>query len=258
MDKLSEVKAVEQEEGREVEERDRERDDRKRQIHALKHPEEASLYRKTLRHARQLYEGIRVDRHEKKDWQKPFSAPSHTHLRRALSTTASASVSTHTNTREQATPKRILKQANPLRFVMNPLSRVTAGREESVREGLKSDRQSSQSSKHVVASGTWEGVGPSKKIRRRRSTASSPEAPISHTEPDLPHTVSYERTQSLPVDASPTSRVPEGTAEESAAAAVRLETISEDTLTTSAGEERTKTQETVTEAEDETEHTRYI
>lgn len=253
VDKLSEVKAVEQEEGREVEKRDRERDDKKRQIHALKHPEEASLYRKTLRSARRLFDGIRVDSNQKRDWEKPFSSSlvsSHAPLKRHLSTRSNAGVGGGVKTpTEQQTPQReSSRQYNPLRFMLNPLSLITERGEERLTErpqGSIEDLDTnqrysihSQSSKYTpTASTVLEDSVLSKNIRRRHSTASTPE-------PTSPYNVtddrtlssplaSYDRTQSEPVDPSLKSRVSDLSSvyDSAAVGAKALETITEDDTT---------------------------
>ena len=241
MDKLSEVKTVEVEEGREVEERDRERDNKKRQIQALKHPEEASLYHKTLRRARWVYNSIRIDTNQKKDWKKPFPTSGHVQLRRALSTksnTGGGTAAGQTDHKEHGTPKRVLKQANPLRFIMNPQSRGPGGEEDSLalkslrsRSPMGSDHRSSehsQSSKQT-ASGVWDEAMASRRIKRKQSTVSSPETPLPRTTSDsISLAKSYERTQSLPMDQSSTSAATERETEETVAT---LETITEGSLT---------------------------
>ena len=252
---------MEQEEGREVEQKDRERHDRKRQIHALKHPEHGSLYRKTLRSARRVFDGIRVDSNQKKDWRKPFATPSHAPLHQAFSTRS------NTGTRgaelgEQATPKKERKHLNPLRSMINPLSHIVE-REDAMSRGvamrerqkgsieeLDVDRRSSghsQSSKQQAASVTLEEVKFPKRIRKRHSTVSTPDTPLSHDGSDITPSALYERTQSLPVDPSPISRVPPEAATQETS--VKLETITEGSMGSLGDDSPTSKPETATEEE---------
>ena len=264
VDKLSEVKSVEHEEGREVEQKDRQRVYRKKQIHALKHPEQGSLYRKTLRSARRLFDGILVDNNQKKDWRKPFATSSHAPLHRAFSIRSNTGPHA-AEFSEHLSPKKERKQLNPLRSMMNPLSHIVEREDPTSRgvalrerqkgsiEELDIDRRSSghsQSSKQQAASVTLEEVQLLKNIRRRRSTASTPDTPMSHEGSEAPHSASYERTQSLPIDPSPTSRVPpEQTTQETL---VKLETITE-----GSDESPTSKLETAT-GEDSTDQSRFF
>lgn len=209
VDKLSEVKSVEQEEGREVEKKDRERKDKKRHINALKHPEQASLYRKTLRNARRLIEGITVDSHQKKDWQKPFSG--HGTLKHQKST--GSGLGTLPLSSDNQMGQR--RQSNPLRFVMNPmLSQSVLGEQSAARaemvssvEALDTDHRSSiqshstQQSEQVARDSTH---SKSRVFKRNISSASTPE----HMSPQdfdmTSSTASYERTQSVPLESIPT------------------------------------------------------
>jgi hypothetical protein len=211
VDKLSEVKSVEQEEGMEVEKKDRERKDKRRHINALKHPEEASLYRKTIRSAKRLFDSITVDSHQKKDWQKPFS--SHPPVMRH---TSGKSANSGTLVARTPSPSKERKQSNPLRFIMNPLSRMGIMETEeeepararferrlhsSVEELDTAHRfsiqsRSSHGSKRVAELPS--AASKSKKVQRKQSTISSPD-PQSPQEIDIPLGASYEWTQSVPL-----------------------------------------------------------
>ena len=236
---------MEHEEGRESEKRDRERNDKKRQIHALKHPEEVSLYRKTLRSARRLFDGIRVDSHQQKDWKKPLTSK-HGALKRHLSLKGTMSPGVRTPT-EHSSPQKEHKQSNPLRFMMNPLSLVTeredrlTERPQGSIEELDNANQrysihSQTSSRYAAtaASTTWEdSISSSRNVRRRLSTASTPEPLSPRVDSDRGGSsppISYERTQSVPVPPSLTSRGSELSSVYEAAPKL-LETITEDTAT---------------------------
>ena len=260
---------MEQEEGREVEQKDRERDDKKRQIHALKHPEQASLYRKTLRSARRLFDGIRVDSNQKKDWKKPFASSAHAPLHRAFSTRSNTGPR-GAGSNEQLSPKKERKQLNPLRSMMNPLTHIVE-REDPVRGGagliqrqkgsieeLDFDRRSSgqsQISKRQAASMKLEEVKLPRKTRRIHSMSSTPDTPLSREGSEGPLPASYERTQSLPTDASPiTSAPPEPAVQEMV---VKLETITEASMGSVGDESPTNTQEVVATVEEATDKSRF-
>lgn len=211
MDKLSEVKSVEQEEGREVEKKDRERKDKKRHINALKHPEQASIYRKTVRSARRLIEGIRVDSNQKKDWQKPFSG--HGTLKHQKSTGSGLGALPLSSDNQMGERK----QFNPLRFVMNPMLSQSLLREQSAArasemassvEALDADHRSSmqssstQQSERAARDSTR---SKSRDLKRKVSSASTPET-LSPRDFDTSSTASYERTQSVPMESVPTVR----------------------------------------------------
>lgn len=197
-----------------MEKKDRERKDKKRHINALKHPEQASIYRKTLRSARRIIEGITVDSHQKKDWQKPFSG--HGTLKHQKST--GSGVGTLPLSSENPMGER--KQSNPLRFVMNPMLSQSVLREQSAArasemassvEALDTDHRSSmqsystQQSEHVASDSTR---SKSRDFKRKLSTASTPET-LSPRDFDTSLTASYERTQSVPVESIPAVRPPE-------------------------------------------------
>ena len=233
---------MEQEEGREVEEKDRVRSDKKRHINALKHPEERGLYRKTLHSAKRLFEGIRIDTHQKKDWQKPISS-SHAPLHRYLSTKSGATgrgVGTRTPT--EHIPKREQpRQSNPLRFVMNPASQSVSKRE----IGGKLEEQSRGSIEDLDTDPVPSLQNPLGKlktgliskddstttsnIKRNISTASSPER-LFPREPDSSPPTSYKRTHSAPVTDPLSHRGSDLSSvfEEEGGVAPKLETIAED------------------------------
>ena len=229
MDKLSEVKSVEEAEGREVEKKDKERKDKKRHINALKHPEEASLYRKTLRSAKGLLRGITLDSHQKKDWQKPFH--SHNPVKRHLSGKSVASVGTPNPITE--TPGTTRKQSNPLRFMMGSLG-AAGNREYSVERAIRETSRERLDTDHSVGSGTGSEStrSKSKSVQRKLSTLSSPDTP-SPREFDLPPPELYERSQSVPMGAPLMQRPSELSSvfEQEDQPVPKLETIAEDNTT---------------------------
>lgn len=210
---------MEQEEGREVEKKDRERKDKKRHIHALKHPEEGSLYRKTLRSAKRLFEGIGVDSHQKKDWEKPFSG--HGPVKRHLSGKSTGNDFGTLLPTVESPMEEQRKQFNPLRFVMNPTSEMGLGerREDSATPIVEEKRNSMEvvdtdhrssipshsshpSDRTLEADSTHSKTRP---IQQKLRTMSSPDT-LSPREFDVALPALYERTQSVPADPAPMSR----------------------------------------------------
>ena len=199
---------MEQEEGREVEKKDKERKDKKRYINALRHPEEGGRYRKTIRGAKHLYEGVRSDRPQK-DWEKQLSR--HTPVGRLVSTKSMGSGAgggIGTRTPVEMTPKRELRQSNPLRFIMNPISEAIAEREERLAarltltervrssfEELDVEEGASHHGRPVAGPDSGDVPRSSRDVRRKVSSMSTPEILESVSSPPA----NYERTQSLPV-----------------------------------------------------------
>ena len=118
MDKLSEVKSVEEEEGREVEQKDKERKDRKRHINALKHSEGSTFIRKTLKRTLRPIQGVSTaDTNQKREWEREFLSSPVKHqgsIRDSIISGIQFTAEHHSPARSGRTPRLF----NPLRFAI--------------------------------------------------------------------------------------------------------------------------------------------
>ena len=252
MDKLSEVKSVEEEEGREVEKKDKERKDKKRHINALKESEGTHLLRRTLKNAVRLYEQVPTDTNQKKDWEKQFSASpvkQRVNVQAQDDTTSGIFFSAEPQT--PGITGRTPRLFNPLRFMVKsdePKSRPqrvsgeerrathtteglgmhVAGAEDPVGDTGKESKES------VLSKGSPKDVGGSVKgssrsvsLKSRLSTSSSPGIPTH--DPLSTRRASFERTQSNPEGRGLFAKELSHAAQDTT---MRLDTIAEDNTQT--------------------------
>ena len=243
MDKLSEVKSVEEEEGREVEKKDRERKDKKRHINALKESEGTHLLRRTLKDAVRFYEQVPTDTNQKKDWEKQFSS-NPVKQRVSVQDDTISGIFFSAEPRSPGITVRNPRLFNPLRFMVKSddpklrPQRVSVEEKRAIHtsEGLEmgvagAERPLDTEKESALSKGTPKEVGGSVQgsshslLRSRLSTASSPGTYISTQDSTFSRCASFERTQSTPEETGLFAKAlciaPQDTA-------MRLDTIAED------------------------------